>query len=164
MPKKLTLKARQTDPDSPPDLLGQYQVVVDVLNYYLLSPPERYSITVSDEYFRRNVPKAPGLWLTVRRMRKICCWNKGLRLSFRILVNVSPSNLYRYQSRPSPQKRFQDKYRPSTTLQNLPEISRPWDRISFDQLDHLHTIKIWLDWARFELVFMVKKPSHPVHP
>ena len=51
--KKLTLKARQKNPDSPPELISQYQVVVNVLRHYSVS-----SVTPNDDYFR-NLHKAP---------------------------------------------------------------------------------------------------------
>ena len=34
MQKKLTLKARQTNPDSPRELIREYQAVFNVLNHY----------------------------------------------------------------------------------------------------------------------------------
>ena len=34
MQKKLTLKARQKNPDSPPELVTHYQLVVNVLDHY----------------------------------------------------------------------------------------------------------------------------------
>jgi hypothetical protein len=60
MHKKLTLKARQTDPGSPPELIGQYQVVINVLSHYSPSSHRKPAIPKFDNYFRQNVHKAPG--------------------------------------------------------------------------------------------------------
>jgi hypothetical protein len=58
MQKKLTLKARQENPESPPELIKQYRVVVNVLRHYSYPSHQRPAIT-NDDYFR-NIPKAPA--------------------------------------------------------------------------------------------------------
>ena len=74
MQKKLKLKARQTNPDSPPELIRQYQVVVNVLDHYSRSSSRGSAIPISDDYFR-NVHKAPGItivgrWMNVKKLLK----------------------------------------------------------------------------------------------
>ena len=75
MQKKLTLKAWQTYPDSPPELIGQYQVIINVLNHYSRSSRRKPAIPKSDDYFRQNVHKAPGFsiigsWTNVKEVLK----------------------------------------------------------------------------------------------
>ena len=67
MQKKLTLKARQKNPDSPPELIRQYQVVFNVLDHYWHSSSRGSGIPMSDDYFR-NVHKAPGISIVGSRM------------------------------------------------------------------------------------------------
>ena len=73
MDKKLTLKARQTNPDSPPELIRRYQVVVNVLKHYSESPRPVLS---NDDFFFRNLPKAPtrfsivDIWTNVKKLLK----------------------------------------------------------------------------------------------
>ena len=52
------LKPRQTNPDSPPELITQYQVVVNVLKHYSLSLHARPAIA-NVNYFFGNVQKMP---------------------------------------------------------------------------------------------------------
>ena len=56
MQKKLAINARQTNPDSPPELIRQYQIVVNVLAHYSRSSRRRPAVPKSDDYFR-NVHK-----------------------------------------------------------------------------------------------------------
>ena len=70
MQKKSTLKARQTSPDSPRELIRQYQVVVNVLSHY----SRRGVIPKPDHYFR-IVHKAPVFsivdsWRNVKELLK----------------------------------------------------------------------------------------------
>jgi hypothetical protein len=74
MQKKLTLKARQRNPDSPPELIRQYQVVDNVLDHYSLSLRRRPAIP-NDDYFFKNVHKEPGFsivdsWTNVKKLLK----------------------------------------------------------------------------------------------
>ena len=74
MEKKLTLKARQTIPDSPPELIRQYQVVVNVLKHYSLSSSTRPAIR-NDDFFFQNLYKAPRFsivdsWTNVKKLLK----------------------------------------------------------------------------------------------
>ena len=77
MEKKLTLKARQTNPDSPPELIRQYQVVINVLKHYSRPPFERPAAP-SDDYFFRNLHKTPtssrfsivDSWTNVKKLLK----------------------------------------------------------------------------------------------
>lgn len=73
MQKKLRLKTRQTNPNSPPKLIRQYQVVVYVLDHYSRPSPRRPAVPNGD-YFR-NVHKTPGFsvvdcWTSVKRLLK----------------------------------------------------------------------------------------------
>jgi hypothetical protein len=75
MQKKLTFKARQTNPGSPPKLIRQYQIVINVLNHYSRSSRRRPAIPKPDNYFRQNVHKAPGFsivdsWTNVKELLK----------------------------------------------------------------------------------------------
>jgi hypothetical protein len=74
MQNKLTLKASQRNPDSPPELIRRYQVVVNVLRHYSLSLQDRPAIP-NDDYFFSNVPGAPGFsiidsWTNVKKLLK----------------------------------------------------------------------------------------------
>jgi hypothetical protein len=74
MQKNLTLKARQENPGSPPELIRQYQVVTNVLHHYLLSSGYRVVIP-NDDYFFLNVHKAPRFsivvsWTNVKKLLK----------------------------------------------------------------------------------------------
>ena len=74
MQKKLALKARQRNPDFPPELRRQYQVVSNILSHYSLSSRHRPAIP-NDNYFFRNVHKASGFsiidsWTNVKRLLK----------------------------------------------------------------------------------------------
>ena len=66
MERKLKLKARQANPDSPLELIRQYQVVVNVLKHYSLPSFTRPAIH-NDRYFLKNVQKAP-------RSSIVDCW------------------------------------------------------------------------------------------
>ena len=52
MEKNLTLKAKQSIPDSPPELIRQYQVVINVLKHYSRPPFNRPALPNDDFYFR----------------------------------------------------------------------------------------------------------------
>ena len=74
MQKKLTLMTGQRNPDSPPELIRRYQVVVNVLNHYSHSSRRRPAISKPDNYFR-NVRKVPGFsvvdsWTNVKKLLK----------------------------------------------------------------------------------------------
>jgi len=58
--KKLSLKAKQQDPDFPSELIEQYQVITNVLNHYLRSSRSRPAAPKPDDYFRQNIQKVPG--------------------------------------------------------------------------------------------------------
>jgi len=65
----------QTNPDSPTELIRQYQVVINVLDHYRPRRRWRYVEPQNDDYFLRNVHKAPGLsivdsWTNVKRLMK----------------------------------------------------------------------------------------------
>ena len=67
--KKLMLKARQTNPGSPPELIRQYQVIENILHLYSQFP------LPNDNYFIRNIPKALGFsiadsWTNVKKLLK----------------------------------------------------------------------------------------------
>ena len=74
MHKNLTLMARQTNPDSPPELIRQYQVVANVLKHYSLNPHARPAIP-NDDYFFCNSHKVPRFsivnsWTNVKKLLK----------------------------------------------------------------------------------------------
>jgi hypothetical protein len=63
--RNLTLKARQTNPGSPPELVRRYQVVVNVLHHY--SRPLRCRPAIpNDNFFISNVHKGPGFSIVDR--------------------------------------------------------------------------------------------------
>jgi hypothetical protein len=73
MQKKLTLKVKQRNPDSPPELIRQYQLVDNVLDYYSRSLDDRPANS-NDDYFFRNLHKAHGFsfldsWTNVLKWR-----------------------------------------------------------------------------------------------
>ena len=73
MHKKLILMARQTNPDSPGELIRQYQVVANILRYYARSSHRRPAIP-NDNYFR-NVDNAHGFsivdsWTNLKKLLK----------------------------------------------------------------------------------------------
>jgi len=62
------------NPDSPPELIRQYQVVVNVLEHYSL-PSDRRPAIRNDGYFFRNVHKESGFsivgsWTNVKKLLK----------------------------------------------------------------------------------------------
>ena len=68
------LKARQTNPDSPPGLIRRYQVVVNVLKHYSLSPHARPAIR-NDNSFFRDLYRAPRFsnvnsWTNAKKLLK----------------------------------------------------------------------------------------------
>ena len=72
MQKKLTFNARQENPDTPPELIIRYQVVVNVLRHYSY-PLHRRPAIRNDRYFFKNVHKAPGFsiidsWTYVKKL------------------------------------------------------------------------------------------------
>ena len=76
MEKKLTLKAKQSIPDSPPELIRQYQVVINVLKHYSRPPFDRPAAP-NDDYFFRNLHKTPtsgfsivDSWTNVKKLLK----------------------------------------------------------------------------------------------
>ena len=74
MQEKLTLKARQTNPDSPRELIRQYQIVANVLKHYSRFSHRRPAIPKSDYYFR-NLHKMPkfsivDIWTNVKGLLK----------------------------------------------------------------------------------------------
>ena len=69
MRSKLALKARQTNPDSPPELIRQYQVVVNVLVYYSRSARRRGPIPNND-YFLGNGFSIVDGWTNVKKLLK----------------------------------------------------------------------------------------------
>ena len=74
MQKELILKPRQTNPDSPQELIRQYQVIVNVLYHFSRSSRHRPAIPKPDDYFR-NVHKGPGFsivdsWTNVKELLK----------------------------------------------------------------------------------------------
>ena len=78
MQKKLTLKARQTNPDYPPELIRKYQVVANVLIHYRFYEPFESSRPsfCNDDYFFRGVHKAPGFSIidTWKKVKKSLKW------------------------------------------------------------------------------------------
>ena len=70
--KRLTLKARQTNPHSPPELIRQYQVASNFLFHYSRSSSFRPAVP-DDSYFFRNVHKASGFsiidsWMNLKKL------------------------------------------------------------------------------------------------
>ena len=70
----MTLKATQTNPDSPPELIRQYQVLINVLKHYSCSPFFRPAIR-NDKFFFRNLYKNPRFsivesWTNVKKLLK----------------------------------------------------------------------------------------------
>ena len=75
MQKKMSLKSRQRNPDSPPELIRHYQIVVNVLDHY--SGCSRFwgNIQVPEPDYFKNVRKAPRFsivdsWKNVKKLLK----------------------------------------------------------------------------------------------
>ena len=66
------LKLRQANPDFPPELIRQYQLVINVLKHYSL-PKYNRPVIHDDRYFFQNVHKAPrssivDSWTSVKKL------------------------------------------------------------------------------------------------